>query len=648
MDNRGIRAERNDGLRGRVSCILLIFFVALSRWRWGSVCFFILLALPLRAARPIVYLDLRHLNEVDYADSTAVLDVWDELHATATLQGIVNRQRARLYVDYVVNGTTAVDAWWWAMYRREGWLAGRDTLTVRSVVEAVERFRSLVKGAVVYDPCVASTSNVASAVAGIEGVVAVRYDLRPQSLYSRLCLGGPRLPVKCWLVNPDGSPLFTGRGLVPGTERRSSGSAKCDPYLWFIEHYMKTGRCPARYAGYYQDQQWRRMPGRTNHNHHQLTNHDFFVSRRGFFFDLSPWGDEPATDDPSQPVGTDLTTLCELLHTADSLGGGRRMCYIGGFPPWAFKYTRRVGGHHEDVATEWQFSELISHYNAFKDADAIAFGALANASFWQHFPTKRRYTQPWVSRSDLRARGLIDGEGHVDTSRNYFLIYVGDYDAASWVSQMMPQLWTSPERGRMPMMWCVSPVLGQRVPHALHYLRETATPNDYFAAADNGAGYMMPGTAEWQDSTEGTTRHVDAWRRHCQRHYRKWGLSVTGFIIDGNGPAMKQRSLDAYASFSPDGIVPQKCPPVSMHGDMPVLRSDWDLVSANPREAAQVLVERVHGRDLPFHWFRCILKSPEWYCQVVDEAVRLEPTLTLLDAPTFFELLRCWLEQQEE
>ena len=120
MDNRGIRAERNDGLRGRVSCIHVIFFVALSRWRWGGVCFFILLALPLRAARHIVYLDLRHLNEVDYADSTAVLDVWDELHATATLQGIVNRQRARLYVDYVVNGTTAVDAWWWAMYRRDG------------------------------------------------------------------------------------------------------------------------------------------------------------------------------------------------------------------------------------------------------------------------------------------------------------------------------------------------------------------------------------------------------------------------------------------------------------------------------------------------------------------------------------------------
>ncbi|MCR4921950.1 MAG: hypothetical protein K5945_09670, partial [Bacteroidaceae bacterium] len=512
--------------------------------------------------------------------------------------------------------------------------------------EAVGQLRKEVRGVVVYDPLVASTSNVASAVAGIEQLIAVRYDPRPTSLYSRLCLSGPRLPVKRWLVNPDGSPLFSGQGLIPGTQRPSSGSVKCDPYLWFIEHYMKTGRCPADYAGYYPDQFWRTKPARVNPNHHQLTNHDFFVARRGFFFDLSPWGDEPATDDTLQPSGTDYRTLCELLSTADSLGRGRRMCYIGGFPAWAFKYTKRVGGHHEDVATEWQFSELISHYNAFKDADAIGFGALANASFWQHFPTQRRYPQPRVTLDDLRRRGFLDSQGRVDTSRNYFVIYTGDYDASSWVSQMMPLLWESPVRGTLPMMWCVSPVLGQRVPHVLHYLRRTASPADYFAAADNGAGYMMPGTAEWQDSVEGSGRHIATWARHCRRHYRKWGLRATGFIIDGNGPAMKQRALDAYAKFSPEGIVPQKCPLASLHRGMPVLRSDWDLVSSNPREAAQVLVDRLAERPLPFHWFRCILKSPEWHSQVVAEAQRLEPSLTLLDAPTFFLLLRCWLEEQ--
>ena len=317
----------------------------------------------------LVYLNLRHLNEVDYADSAAVLAMWDELHAASTLQGIVNRKRPRLYVDYVMNGQKAIDAHWWNLYRCKGeWLADFDTLTLSTVEEAVEHFARELRGVVAYDSHVASTSNVASAVAGIENLLAVRYDPSPGSLYSRLCLFGPRLPVQVWLVREDGAPLFTGSGTLPDCKRASSGSVKCDPYLWFIERYMKTGRCTARCAGYYPDQMWRKTPTRVNRNHHQLTNHDFFVSRKGFFFDLSPWGDEPATDDPAQPLGTDLRTLQELLHIADSLGKGEKMCHIGGFPAWAFKYTNHVGGKHQDVDTEWEFSELISHYNAFKDA----------------------------------------------------------------------------------------------------------------------------------------------------------------------------------------------------------------------------------------------------------------------------------------
>ena len=595
----------------------------------------------------VVYLNLRHLNRVDYADSAAVLAMWDQLHAASTLQGIVNRKRPRLYVDYVMNGKTAVDEHWWNLYRCKGeWLSGRDTLTLYSVEEAVRYFAHELDGVVAYDSRVASTSNVASAVAGIDNLLALRYDKTTESLFSRLCISGPQLPVRVWLVREDGTSLFTGEGSLPDCKRVSSGSAKCDPYLWFIEHYMKAGRCSGCCAGYYPDQMWRKTPTRVTRNHHQLTNHDFFVSRKGFFFDLSPWGDEPATDDPSQPIGADLNTLQELLHMADSLGNGRKMCHIGGFPAWALKYTRRVGGKHEDVATEWQFSELISHHNAFKDADAIGLGAQANSSFWQHFPLHKRYAQRRVGCKELQARGLLDACGRVDTTRTYFIIYVGDYDAASWLSQMTPLLWDAPERGQLPMMWCISPVLAERVPHVMHYIRQTASPQDYFASADNGAGYMMPGTAEAQDMAEGTTRHIDTWEAHCQRFYRRWGLTLTGFIIDGNGPAMGERSLDAYARFSPDGIVPQKCEPASLHGSMPILRADWDLVSNNPHEAAQVLVDRIHRSEVPFHWSRCILKNPAWYNEVVHEACRMDPSIQLLDAPTFFALLRCWLQEK--
>ena len=129
---------------------------------------------------------------------------------------------------------------------------------------------------------------------------------------------------------------------------------------------------------------------------------------------------------------------------------------------------------------------------------------------------------------------------------------------------------------------------------------------------------------------------------------RQWGLTVTGFIIDGNGPAMGDESLDAYARFSPHGIVPQKCPPLTLHDGMPVLRADWNLVDAKPTDAASVLLDRVHDRPLPFHWFRSILKSPTWHCQLKAEVESRDSSIVFLTAPDFFELLNLYSQQQKK
>jgi hypothetical protein len=47
-------------------------------------------------------------------------------------------------------------------------------------------------------------------------------------------------------------------------------------------------------------------------NHHTLTNHDYLSAKKASFFDLSPWADEPATDDPTQRPGTDRQILQEF------------------------------------------------------------------------------------------------------------------------------------------------------------------------------------------------------------------------------------------------------------------------------------------------------------------------------------------------
>lgn len=595
-------------------------------------------------------LDLRYLTVYDLNDKKKVEEVWDVMHLTATLQGIVNRNEPQLYIRYVDKDGVWIDDYWWNKYRQKGqWLYGRDTLEIENVKDAVLKYKNNIKGAVVYDPNVASTSNIASSLAGIEDLIAIRFDTSPNSLYSQIILNGPKIPVKRWLVNKDGSSLFTGNGDIYGTDIQSTGSKKNDAYIWFIEKYLKTGKCNTKYAAYYIDQYWRTKPTATVANHHQLTNHDFFISKGAFFFDLSPWGDESSTDELDQPEGTDLNTLKLFLELAYKQNKGEEFCYIGGFPSWAFKYTKHAGGKHADVETEWEFSRIISAYNAFKDADAIGLGALANSSFWQHFPLKNIYEQHWVTLQELQKRGYIDANRKVNfNGRNFIIFYVGDYDSSAWVTQTTPSIWDNPDRGKIPMMWAISPVLQERVPMVLHNYRATATANDYFVAADNGAGYLMPGMLQEPRVLSGFKSGLDAWAKHCKKYYEKWDLSITGFVIDGEAPGLDKNGLDCYASFSPNGIVPQKVPLTLLHGNMPVLRSDYDIVDHDPVKAANVIIDRISARPIKFHWFRAILKSPSWYVAINEELKKRNANVEILDAPTFFELYRLYLQQNPD
>ena len=609
------------------------------------------------AAEEICVYDLRYALAIDASNPQQVARAWDDCHAAGVLQGLVNRDGPRLYVRFVdsQHRRLNVDDYWLEKLTADGaWLAGSQVRSIDDIETLVRRFGSFVNGAVVYDPAVWATSNAASTVAGVENLLPIRYDTTPGSLYSRLVLGGPKLAVRRWLVNRDGSSMFTGSGQIPGTDRPSTGSAKCDAYLWMKINYMDTGRCDGAWGAYYLDQYWMQRPRDAGLNHHCLTNHDFFISKRGFFFDLHVWGDEAPVDDPGQKPGTDLGTLKALLLSAYEHGGRERMIHIGGFVPWAHKYTSHgdAGGRHDPVPCEWEYGKVISAYNGFMDADAIGYGAMANASFYQHFPLKEEYGQAWVSRQSLVARGYLDEQGRVKfDGREFLVFYVGDYDCAAWLYQRMMDIWDDPNRGKIPLMWCISPVLERRAPMAMDYLRRTATANDYFAAADNGAGYCEPGMLQEPRGLSGLPSGLDAWATHCKRFYDRWGLSITGFIIYAHGGELNEAGLDCYASFSPNGIVPSGGPANLLHKNMPVLRFDHDINEGDPTDAAAHVVRRIAERRReghpPFHWFRNILKTPTWYVKVYDEVRQANPKIELLDAPTFFELYRIHLQNRQ-
>ena len=611
----------------------------------------------------VVTFDMQYLNRLDANKKEDVRTIWEHVHTAATLQGIVNRKEPRLYLFYVEipNEGKNIDRYWWNKLRQSGkWLGRASVESVQSITDLVEKFKNDIKGAVIYDPKVSATSNLASSIAGVEDLIAVCYNPSPGSLYSQLIMDGPKIPVKVWLLNEDGTSRFTGSG--PG------GTPKTDAYHWFIENYLKQGKCNTAYGAYYIDQYWMKWLNIAPVNHHVLTNHDFFVSKRAFFFDLSPWSDEPATDDPGQSAGADAELLKEMLLLAyQQNDNGSIFTYIGGFPAWRYKYTVLDGGHHGAVESEWEYARVISAYNAFMDADATGtggYGALANASFWQHYPLKDEYPQKWVTKEDLTRKGYLDENGKLSLgNRKLLIFYAGDYDASSWLSETTPFIWDDPNRGKVPIMWAISPVLAERVPMALEYRWETATPNDYFVAADNGAGYLNPGMLQAPRPVSGLADATREWANHCIPYYKKWGLTVTGFVIDGYAPGLNKDGLNAYASFSPNGMVRQNVesytsffegglvtndvPLTYLYKDMPILR-EGGFVNMDPIEDAATVVKMVNECPIPFFWVRSVLKSPTWYTTITEEIKKRDPNIVVVDVPTFFELYRIYLRENQD
>lgn len=586
--------------------------------------------------------DARPLQRLDLKATANVHHTWDTLHLLAALQGLANREAPRFYVFYCADFGVETDAFWFDWFRGEdGWLKSSLATRLTNVEEALTVFRTQFDGLVVYDGQVPATACVASTAAGCERLLPVRYDADPNSLFSR-CTAKLHLPVRRWLVNPDGSPKFTGRGTLPDSAAPSSGSAKIDAYRWALARYVATGQCDPHAAAYYLDAFWLQRPRNGPPDNHSLPNHDYFIARRAFFFDLSPWGDEAPVDDPGQPLGLDRRTLTEVLRALyDRAAGG--ILKIGGFPPWPFKYTTHGGaGKHEPVPTEWEFTRLISQFNAYHEADAASPGTIANASFFQHYPLAPRYPQPNAqpTRSAWQARGYVTAAGAV-APRCFVGHYVGDYDAPSWLYKAVPAHFRDATRGQVPLGWAFNPNLADRAPQALAYAYRHATSNDWFIAGDSGAGYLNVRALTVRPDS-GLPSGLAAWESHCRHSFARWDMTITGFVLDGAAGAATDTEFAAYRSFSPDGAGTHFEAGPRLIAGIPTC-PEKDLPDA-AEQAAAFIAQRAgaRGGKPGFLWARSILKPPRWYAEV-SRLLREkypEAAVEVVDPYTFFGLIR--------
>ncbi|MBP5275069.1 MAG: hypothetical protein ILO36_09085 [Abditibacteriota bacterium] len=593
--------------------------------------------------------DLTYLSDALDGSRDELIKSWDEMHFLVALQGIANRETPKLY--YIYKGDRGkTDKFWLAKMRgHEAWLEHTRFTDITGFAELYRKYGSVFMGAVVYDPKVPATSCIASTIAGVEDLAPIRYDPEPGSLYYRMVLNpkGPKMKVKKWLLNEDGTSMFTGKGKIPGTDRDSTGSAKCDAYIWAKINYLDKGLCSKQYMGYYIDYYFALHNDPKSLNLATLVNQDFQIMHKAFVFDLGPWDDEAVIDDPGQKKGLDMETFKEILQSQYTQSKGE-MVQISGFTPWNMKYTKTAGamGQHGDVETEWRHAELLSNYNCYMDADAIGASDMTNASVFSQFPLEKKYPQHKNTLDDLKRLGYIDGQGRVKKA-TYLCIYVGDYDSASWLYQCMPDIWEDPVRGQVPLGWAINPTLSQRFAFGMDYFRKTATENDTFVAGDNGAGYLNPGSLAEPRKFSGLPSGVAKWKEHNKKWFDIFDISCVGFVIDGFAPKMTDELFDVYAEIAPDGIGGQKLP--SGEG---VWKHKMPYKSMGALEKSTRMSDIVGGLDknkVNFVLLRNILWKPEEQRDFYLEFIRAMGNNAIVMEPySFYRIMKQYYENGQE
>ena len=373
-----------------------------------------------------------------------------------------------------------------------------------------------------------------------------------------------------------------------------------------------------------------------------LPNADYYIANKAFFFDLSPDQNSVPNDDKPQPVGTDYNTLTELLRSQNRQAGNH-IITIGGFVPWWLKYTTHIDENatFSPVEAEWKFVEIASRYNAQIDADAYGLIGMSNTSLYQHVPLKQRYVQK--NRKDKAGEAF-------DRSKKYLTIYMGDFDSASWTSGILPLMWDDPERGKLPLGWSFAPMVSQRAPQVFNYIYHTMTPNDYFVAGDNGAGYLNPMMLMKENRPDGLKEFLNVWERYNKEYYRRFDLDISGFIISGFSEKLPERIQQLYSRVSQVGVGTNGAVDKRVVRGTPFFTVKGTGVSSSSDYVALAngLIHQLENNQ--FSNIRIVLVKPSVICQAVDYIREVRPDLNfeVVDPYTFYRFYKKYYKEDGE
>lgn len=558
---------------------------------------------------------------------------YDTLIFLSSLQGIVNRERPRLYLVH-----HPTDRFWLETYQTPnqpyGWLAQTDVVELSSLEEVLDTFAADVDGLVEWDADVPATLNVATTIAGAEGWPIVR---RGSDLTAALTA---RWPVRQSLAGKFTDNLAA--------------------YRWAMAQYLARGGTRSTLLAYVEDgfpaQQYRQ--NKLTRGGVYALERDYIIQQRGFAFDLSPWFDESPND---------AALLTEIVQAARR-EAGLKLIKVWGFIPWYEKYAADPGpgGLHSPIDGEWESTWLFSYYAGFlQGGGGDAWGAaMANVSVHQFGPPPEPVASPATpTPTELAAQGYLLPDGRINPDLTFVLFYAGDYDLVHPTQVALAGWWRSTwvqaGRGKIPLAWGINPGMEEEIPAIMTYMLATRTTQDYLVAANSGAGYVNP---------QGLSRRYrQQWLNRSGDYYQKYGLTVQGFLLNGRGYSLPPEWAQRFTAIAPAGIV---SPDFEIEGDWPRLLDGGTPYTGMVRQTlgdsvagsaanlhAAYRQTLADGRD-PFIVIRSSFQTPAFLADVIataqaqdaagevfsDDGAIIHPRYTLVDPATFFALLKIDLQ----
>lgn len=618
-----------------------------------------------------------------HAASVAALPGEDQLLLT-TLQGLVNRRKPELYFLYD-RGENTPD---------ERWLAGFDAGQVtfhEDALSLVTTYRNRAQGAIVYDPEVPDSVNVATTLAGLENAVVATAEQAAQY----------------------------GFRIIEDLRARFAGQDKVQIYRWQLENLWP--RCEQRLLAGLPPTRLVDVEGVTWREVARETEEIRDSSNRAMLtFDLSEelggeavylrFADAFTFDGWGASVGgvvatADGATIAEFipgtpeeepfLFSGNSPIGGDQNRFADGnnyfvyrFQPPAgttsFTVTVDIWNQYLVTATDTapQRHEPIAYFRDYVVATRAMVVWLdpngAPGELLAEIFDRTANTTPylgWFSNdvagewggvdlaathgvevfaADFYMNGTVHGGVRADiatrpprpkpanlANKIYLTLTFGEGDNLQFCQRHLRELWDNPDRGKVPTNWTISPVLADAGPAIYRYFQQTATANDLLICGPSGAGYTYgkswPGNsfAKYADVTERYLRRtgLDLVYAYNPRNANDDGwIPIDGKVLDIYRRRTSLRGI--IQSWEAGGILGT--------GELPVI-GNYSR-TGNAAEYKQALDDHVGDWDgtTPF-FIAAGINAWNWTPHDIvelGELVAADDRYRIVLADTFFDLLR--------